>query len=60
VFEKIVQRGILGPKKEEVMGVLRNLHNELHDGYSTTSVIRINKSRKMRWTGHVTRMGARR
>jgi hypothetical protein len=44
-------------KRDEVMGEWRKLHNELHDLYSSPSIIRIIKSRRMRWAGHVTRMG---
>jgi hypothetical protein len=47
-------RKILGPKRDEVMGGWRKLHNEeLHDLYPSPSVIRIIKSRKMRWAEHV-------
>jgi hypothetical protein len=47
-----------GPKRDEVTGEWRKLHNEeLHDLYSSTSIIRIIKSRRMRWVGHVARMG---
>jgi hypothetical protein len=43
-----------GPKKDEVMGGWRKLHNEeLHDLYSSPSMIRMTKSRRMRWAGHV-------
>jgi hypothetical protein len=49
---------ILGPKRDEVTGGWRKLHNEeLHNLYSSSSVIRIKASRKMRWAGHVARMG---
>jgi hypothetical protein len=60
VFENRVLRRIFGPKCEEVTGEWRKLHNkELHDLYSSPSIIRIIKSPKMRWTGHVARMGRR-
>jgi hypothetical protein len=50
VFENRVLRGIFGPMRDEVMGEWRKLHNkELHDLYSSPSIIRIIKSRKMRW-----------
>jgi hypothetical protein len=54
VFENRVLRRIFGPKRDEVTGGQRTLHNEeLHNFYSSPSTIRIIKSRKMRWTGHV-------
>jgi hypothetical protein len=57
VFENRVLRRILGPKRDEVMGEWRKLHNEeLHDLYSLPSIIRIIKSWRMRWAGHVARM----
>jgi hypothetical protein len=57
VFENRVLRRIFGPKKDEVTGELRKLHNEeLRDLYSSPSIIRIIKSRRMRWAGHVARM----
>jgi hypothetical protein len=61
VFENRVLRKIFGPKRDEVTGEWRKLHNEeLRDLYSSPSVIRIIKSRMMRWTGHVARMGEKR
>jgi hypothetical protein len=58
VFENRVLRGIFRPKRDEVTGELRKLHNkELHDLYSSPSIIRIMKSRRMRWAVHVARMG---
>jgi hypothetical protein len=60
VFENRVLRGIFGPKRDEVIG-WRKLHNEeLHNLHSSPSVIRIIKSRRMRWTGHIARMGKKR
>jgi hypothetical protein len=54
----MVLRMIFGPKRDEVTGGWRKLHNEeLHDFYSSPSIIRIMKSRRMRWAGHVARMG---
>jgi hypothetical protein len=48
-------------KRDEVTGGWRKLHNEeLHDLYSSPSIIRIFKSRRMRWAGHVARMGEKR
>jgi hypothetical protein len=61
VFENRVLRRIFGPKRDEVTGEWRKLHNEeLRDLYSSLSIIRIIKSRKMRWAGHVARMGDKR
>jgi hypothetical protein len=61
VFENRVLRRIFGSKRDEVTGECRKLHNEeLHDLYSSPSIIRIIKSRRMRWTGHVTRMEEKR
>jgi hypothetical protein len=61
VFENRVLRIIFGPKRDEVMGGWRKLHNEeLHNLYSSQSIIRIIKSRRMRWAGHVARMGEKR
>jgi hypothetical protein len=61
VFENRVLRRIFGPKRDEVTEEWRKLHNkELHELYSSPSIIRIIKSRWMRWAGHVTRMGEKR
>jgi hypothetical protein len=58
VFENKVLRRIFGPKRDEVTRGWRKLQNEeLHDLYSSSSIIRIIKSRRMRWAGHVARMG---
>jgi hypothetical protein len=60
VFENRVLRRIFGLKRDEVMGEWRKLHNrELRDLYSSPSIIRIIKSRRMRWAGHAARMGRR-
>jgi hypothetical protein len=60
-FENRVLRRIFGPKRDEVTGEWRKMHNEeLHDLYSPASIIRIMKSRRMRWAGNVARMGAKR
>jgi hypothetical protein len=56
-----VLRRIFGPKRDEVTGEWRKLHNEeLHDLYSSPSIITIIKSRRMRWVGHVARLGEKR
>jgi hypothetical protein len=61
VFENRVLRRIFGPKREGVTGRWRKLHNEeLHNLYSSPSIIRIIKSRRMRWAGHVAWMGEER
>jgi hypothetical protein len=61
VFENKVLRRIFGPKRDEVTGGKRKLHNEeLRDLYSLPSIIRIIKSRRMRWAEHVARMGEKR
>jgi hypothetical protein len=60
VFENRLLRRIFGQKRDEVTGEWRKLHNEdLHDLYSPPSIIRIIKSRKVRWACHVARMGRR-
>jgi hypothetical protein len=60
VFEYRVLWRIFGPKRDEVMGEWRKLHNEeLRDFNSSPNIIRIIKSRRMRWAGHVARMGRR-
>jgi hypothetical protein len=58
VFENRLLRRIFGPKRDEVTGDWRKLHNEeLHNLYSSPNIIRIVKSRRIRWAGHVARMG---
>jgi hypothetical protein len=58
LFENRVLRRIFGPKRDEVTGEGRKLHNEeLHNLYSSPDIIRQMKSRRMRWAGHVARMG---
>jgi hypothetical protein len=61
VFENRVLRRIFEPKRDGVTGRWRKLHNEeLHNLYSSASIIRIIKWRRMRWAGHVARMGEKR
>jgi hypothetical protein len=58
VFENRVLRRTFGPKRDEVTGEWRKLHNgELHNLYSSPDIIRQIKSRRMRWAGHIARMG---
>jgi hypothetical protein len=58
MFENSVLRRIFGPKRDEVTGEWRKLHNgDLHNLYSSPDIIRQIKSRRMKWTGHVARMG---
>jgi hypothetical protein len=58
MFENRVLRRIFGPKRDEVTGDWRKLHNEeFHNLYSSPSIIRMIKSRMVRWAGHVARMG---
>jgi hypothetical protein len=60
VFENRVLRRIFGPKREEDRS-WRKLHNdELHNLYSSPNTVRVTKSRRLRWAGHVARMGERR
>jgi hypothetical protein len=60
MFENRVLGRIFGPKRDKVMGEWRKLHNEeLRNLYSLLSIIRMIKSRRMRWAGHVARMGRR-
>ena len=61
VFQNKVLRRIFGPRRVEVTGDWRRLHNEeLNDLYSSPNIVRVIKSRRMRWTGHVARMGVER
>jgi hypothetical protein len=58
VFENRVLRRIFGPKRDEATGEWRRLHNEeLNDLYSSPHIIWVIKSRRMKWAGHVARMG---
>ena len=57
-FENRVLRRLFGPKRDEVTGEWRKLHNEeLSDLYSLPNIVRMVKLRRMRWAGHVARMG---
>ena len=61
VFENTVLRGIFGPKRDEVTGEWRKLHNEeLNDLYCSPYIVRVIKSRRIRLAGHVVCMGERR
>jgi hypothetical protein len=61
VFEYRVLMRLFGPKRAEVTGEWRQLHNEeLHGLYSSPSIIRIKKVRRMRWAVHVARIGEKR
>jgi len=58
VFENMVLSRIFGPRRDGVMGEWRRLHNEeLNDLYSSPNIVRVIKSRRLRWAGHVARMG---
>ena len=57
VFENRVLRRVFEPKKDEVTGEWRKLHEELNDLYSLPNILRVVKSRRMIWAGHVARMG---
>jgi len=61
VFEYMGLRRIFGPRRDKIAGEWRRLHNaQLNDLYSSTNIVRVIKSRRMRWTGHVARMGEER
>ena len=58
MFENRVLRRVFGPKRDDVTGEWRKLHKEeLNDLYSLPYIARVLKSRRMRWAGHVSRMG---
>jgi hypothetical protein len=58
MFENMVLRRIFGPRRDEVKGEWWKLHNEeLNDLYSSSDIVRVIKSRRIRWVGHVARMG---
>ena len=61
MFENMVLRRIFGPRRDEVTGKWRILHNEeLNNLYSSPNIVRVIKSRRMGWAGHVARMGEER
>jgi len=61
VFENMMLRRIFGSRRDEVTGEWRRLHNvELNDLYSSPNTVRVTKSRRIRWVGHVARMGEKR
>jgi hypothetical protein len=61
VFENRVLRGVFGAKRDEVTGEWKKLHNvELNDLYSLPSIVRVVKSRRIRWAVHVARIGEER
>jgi hypothetical protein len=58
VFESGVLRGVFGAKRDEVVGEWRKLHNEeLNELYCLPNIVRVIKSRRMRWVGNVARIG---
>ena len=59
MFENMVLRRIFGPTRDEVKGEWRKLHEELNDPYASPNILRVTKSIRMRWAGHVARMGER-
>jgi len=61
VFENMALRRVFGPRRDEVKGEWRRLHNEeLNDLYCSPNIVRVIKWRGMRWAGHVARMGEER
>ena len=61
MFENKVLRRIFGPRRDEVTGAWRRLHyEEINVLYSSPNIVPVIKSRRMRWAGHVARMGEER
>ena len=61
MFENRVPRRMFGPKRDEVTGKWRKLHSEeLYDLYTSPNIVRVIKSRRMSWAGHLARMGDKR
>ena len=61
IFENMVLRGMFGLKRDEIIGEWRKRHNEeLNDLYSSPNIVRVIKLRRMRWVGHIARMGEER
>jgi len=61
VCENMVLRKIFGPRRDDVTGDWRRLHKEeIKDLYTSPNIVRVIKSRRMRWAGHVSRMGEER
>jgi hypothetical protein len=60
VFQNRVLSRVFGPQRDEVTGEWRKLHNELNNLYSLPNIVRVVKSKIMRWAGHVARMGEER
>jgi len=61
MFENMVLRRTFGPRRDEITGEWRRLHNkELNDLYCSPNIVRVIKSRRMRWAGHVACMGEER
>ena len=61
MFENIVLRRIFGPRRDEVTGEWKRLHDvELNDLYSSPNIVRVIKSKRIRWVGHVARIGEER
>jgi hypothetical protein len=60
ISENGMLRRIFGPKRDKVTGEWRKLHEELNDLYCSPNIVQVIKSKRMRWAGHVARMGERR